>query len=126
MANTAKNAWMNHVSTRMIHEAEKEGKTFYNISFPYADSKTGYASVSVSAGQVRPATKKDGTVVETTRNILLGDPAKTRQVSVCTDAAAKTYAKVELTNEQIVEAYETARKAYKEAQKAAATAPAEA
>lgn len=123
------NAWMNHVSNRMVHSATANGKTFYNVSFPYAESITGFASVSVSEGQVRQSTKRDGTVSETTKNILLGAPEKIRQVSICTVPAANgekaQYAKVEMTNAQIVEAYEASRKAYKEAQKAA-TAEAEA
>ena len=72
MANT-KNTFMNWVNRQMIHEAAgKDGKTFYNVSFPYSESVTGYASVSVSKGQVLDANKKDGTVNPAYASVLLG------------------------------------------------------
>lgn len=123
----AKNSvFMNFVSEKLVHkrDGKNEGEVFYNVSIPYADSKTGFASVSVSAGQKLPATKKgqDGerVAVEGFCSILLGAPEKTRKLSVCTKAATKKkkaeYGTVELTNAQIAEIYEASRKAYKEAQ----------
>lgn len=120
MAN--KNTFMNWVNRQMIHEATgKDGKTFYNVSFPHTESATGYASVSVSAGQVLAATKKDGEVNPAFASILLGAPEKEREVSICTDKDAKAYTRVKMTNAQIAEAYEGARQAYK-AQKSTADA----
>lgn len=121
MANT-KNTFMNWVNRQMIHEANgKDGKTFYNVSFPYAESETGYASVSVSKGQVLDAKKKDGTINPAYASVLLGAPEKVREVSICTDKASKAYARISMTNEAIAAAYENARQAYK----ATATATAE-
>lgn len=120
MANT-KNVFINWVSRNLIHEAHKEDKTFYNISIPYAESKNGYANLSVSAGQVLAATKRDGTVNNSFASILLGAPDKVRQLSICskiTKTGKKTYAKIEMTNAEIAEAYEASRKAYKESQTA--------
>lgn len=134
MANT--NVFLNFVSNKLVHTATaKDGKTFYNVSFPYGESKTGFASVSISQGQKLPATKKgengERIAVDGACSILLGAPDKVRQVSVCTKAATKKkkaeYEKVELTNAQIAEIYEASRKAYKEQKAAeeAADAPAE-
>lgn len=127
------NAWINYVNESLIHEgkATKEDgteKVFYNISFPCAQSKTGYASVSVSAGQVRDAKLKNGEIKAGYKNILLGDPEKVRQVSVVTKKGTKKsdaqYAKVDMTNAAIAEAFVSARNAYAAA-KAEATADAE-
>lgn len=125
MANT--NIFMNWVSKSLIHEAHKDDKVFYNLSIPYAESKTGYASVSVSKGQVLDATKRNGEVNPAFASVLLGAPEKTRKLSICTKitkAGKKTYGEIELTNKQIADLYEESRKAYK-AQTAAAPAVAE-
>lgn len=131
------NAWINYVKTDLIHEGkatktDKDGnqveKTFYNISFPCADSKTGYASVSVSAGQVRDAVKKNGELKDGYKNILLGDADKVRQVSIVTKKAGKKtaaqYGKKDMTNAEIAEAFTSAREAYA-ASKATVAADAE-
>ena len=104
----------------LIHDqkttaADGTERTFKNVSVPYADSKTGYASFSVNDGQVRPCTNKDGTVVEGRHNILLGDPAKTRKVSICTKKTKRKaeYATIELTNQQIADLYREDYKAYR-------------
>lgn len=116
-----KNIFMNWVSKRMVHASKNtKGETFYNVSFPYAESATGFASVSVSAGQVLKATKKDGTENANFASILLGAPDKEREVSVCTDAANKDYKRVKMTNAEIADAYEASRKAYKESRETAA------
>lgn len=121
------NIFMNWVSKSLIHEAHKDDKVFYNLSIPYAESKTGYASLSLSKGQVLDATKRNGEVNPAFASVLLGAPEKTRKLSICTKitkAGKKTYGEIELTNKQIADLYEESRKAYK-AQTAAAQAVAE-
>lgn len=111
-----KNTFLNWVSKNLIHEAHKGDKLFYNLSIPYADSKTGYASLSLSKGQVLDATKRNGEVNPAFASVLLGAPEKTRKLSVCTKitkTGKKTYGEVELTNQEIADIYEESRKAYK-------------
>lgn len=124
------NSWINYVNESLIHEGKKvkeDGTTkkFYNVSFPCAQSKTGYASVSVSAGQVRNAVKKDQTVKTGYKNILLGDAEKVREVSIVTKKATKKnpaqYGKITMTNKEIADAYTAARDAYAASQKTAET-----
>jgi hypothetical protein len=126
MANTTankKNTFLNWVPVKLIHQATatKNGKTntFFNISFPYPASSNGFASVSVSNGQVFAASKKNGDVNDNFRSVLLGAPDKVRQVSIKT---ADGYAKIELTNAQIFDAFEADRKAYKATNQAVAKA----
>lgn len=113
----SQNIFLNAVSVKMIHENEtSEGKKFANVTIPYADSKTGLASFGVNLGQVMQATRKDGTEIEGMKNILLGKPEGTRQVSVCvkqTKAGKRTYENVTLTNAAIAEAFNAARAEYK-------------
>lgn len=116
------NLFMNWVSGKMVHEASKDGKTFYNLSLPLAASANGYGSISVSAGQVRDSTKKDGTVVPEFKNILLGSADGVRKVSI--KAQDGSYTTVEMTNQEILNAVEENRKAYRAA-KNTATADAE-
>lgn len=129
------NSWINYVNEALIHEGKKikddgSTRTFYNVSFPCAQSKTGYASVSVSAGQVRDAIKKDNTVKAGYKNILLGDEEKVREVSIVTKKATKKsaaqYGKITMTNKEIAEAYTAARNEYAAAQKTPETVTADA
>lgn len=116
----ANNVFWNWCSMKMIHEAKKDEKTFYNLSIPMASSANGYGSISVSAGQVRPSSKKDGTVVDGYKNILLGAADGVRKVSIKNQDG--TYSTVEMTNTEILAAVEANRTAYKAAK---ATASAE-
>ena len=120
------NIFLNAVSSKMLHtNTTSEGKEFVNVTIPYAGSKTGLASFGVNSGQVLDAKRKDGTVIDGMKNILLGKAEGTRQVSVCTKmtkAGKKTYASVALTNQQIADAFNAARAEYKAA---LAQAPAE-
>lgn len=124
---TNNNIFLNWISQKLVHQAKAtkaDGtvQTFWNISFPYDQSASGFASVSVSNGQVMTARKKDGTTNDNFKNVLLGAPAKVRQVSIKnTDGS---YSKVELTNAQILDIYEASRKAYNDAHPAANTAAA--
>lgn len=122
MSNT-KNVFLNWISEKMIHVNQTaEGRQFASISFPCDKSATGYASVGVNMGQLLPATKKDKTVAEGYKNVLLGKPEAERTVSICTKAAkgkAKaTYENVKMTNQDIADAIAADRAAYKAAQAA--------
>ena len=122
MTNTEnKNVFLNWVSEKMIHVNQTaEGRQFASISFPCDKSATGYASVGVNMGQLLAATKKDKTVVKGYKNVLLGKPDATRQVSICTKAAkGKTkavYEKIDMTNQAIADAVAADRAAYRQAQ----------
>lgn len=127
----AKNGiFMNYVSRKIVHEqnAVKDGKTrsFYNVSIPVAASANGYGSFAVNAGQVLASTKRDGTEIPGLCSILLGAPEKTRKVSIAVKKTAKskkvTYTDVEMTNQEILDAWNESRKQYREAQKAVAVA----
>lgn len=114
-------AFLNYVSTKLLHEQTRaDGKTFTNVTIPWAASKSGYANVAVNNGQVLD-TKSDSA-----KTILLGDKDKTRKMSICTKKATKNkpavYKTVEISNAEIAEAYAADRKAYREAQKAEAEA----
>ncbi len=121
--------FINHYPAGMIHfntTTDKDGneRQFANVSFNCPESKSGYGTFSVSMGQLLPATRKDGTVVNGRYSILLGDADKTRKVSVATnnprDRSKRKYASVLLTNAQIAEYVNTARAEYREAQAATA------
>ena len=113
----AKNSWLNYVSAKMIHiNKTAEGKEFANISIACPQSKTGFATVAVNLGQILDSTKKDGSVVDGMKNILLGAPEKTRKVSVATNKKGGQYKTVEMTNEAIAAMVTEERKAYRAAQ----------
>ncbi len=117
----SKTVFLNWVSEKMIHVNQTaEGRQFASISFPCDKSATGYASVGVNMGQLLAATKKDKTVVKGYKNVLLGKPDATRQVSICTKAAkGKTkavYEKIDMTNQAIADAVAADRAAYRQAQ----------
>ena len=117
----SKTVFLNWVSEKMIHVNQTaEGRKFASISFPCDKSATGYASVGVNMGQLLAATKKDKTVVKGYKNVLLGKPDATRQVSICTKAAkGKTkavYEKIDMTNQAIADAVAADRAAYRQAQ----------
>lgn len=113
------NLFLNYVSEKLIHtnQTSDGSRQFANVSIPVANSDNGYGSFAVNIGQVLQATKKDGTVVSGMKNILLGDPAKTRKMSVLVGGA---YESVEMTNQQIADAVAESRKAYRAANEAEA------
>ena len=128
MANT-NSTFINHYPAGMIHfntATDKDGneRQFANVSFNCPESKSGYGTFSVNMGQLLPATKKDGTVVDGRYSILLGDAEKTRRVSIATNKAKnknqRKYASILLTNAQIAEYISTARAEYAESQAATA------
>lgn len=113
--------FINFISEKMLHtNRTADGKEFVNVSFPCAESKTGYASFGVNLGQVLDAKKKDGTVVAGYKSVLLGDDEKTRKVSVATNKKGTSFKNIEMTNAAIADSYEASRKAYKEANVATA------
>ena len=128
MANT-KNLFLNYVSESLLHTQNTTGKngeprTFVNLSIPMAQSANGYGSISVNVGQVLASTKKDGTAVAGMKSILLGKPEATRKVSIAVKKSPRakkvSYENIEMTNQQILDAWTESRKAYREAQKAIA------
>ena len=114
------NVFVNYVSEKLIHSNQTKdgGRQFANVSVPVPTdvSLSGLGSFAVNLGQILDAKKKDGTVVEGYKNLLLGAPDKTRKVSVQT---ADGYAQIEITNAAIAEYFVVSRKAYRAAQKEA-------
>ena len=115
MAAKKTNAWLNYVSEKLIHQNQTGdgSRHFANVSIPVADSDNGYGSFAVNLGQILDSTKKDGSVVDGMKNILLGAPEKTRKVSILKGGQYET---VEMTNAQIVKAVAESRKAYRAAE----------
>lgn len=118
MAESKKSVWLNYVSEKMVHvnKRESDGKEFANISIACPQSKTGLATIAVNLGQVINSTRKDGTVVEGYKNILLGKPERELTVSVATNKKGTNYKNIKLTAEQVANQYAEERKAYRKAQ----------
>lgn len=115
------NVFMNFVNEAMLHtNAKKDGSgEVVNVSIPCAESKTGYGSFPVNPGQVLDARLKDGSTKDGYKSILLGAADKTRKVSIATKvtkAGKATYGTIEMTNQQIIDSVNAARKAYVAAQ----------
>lgn len=109
--------FINFISEKMLHtNTTKDGKQFVNVSIPCDQSKTGFASFGVNVGQVLNATKKDGTVVEGFKSILLGEADKTRKISVATNKKGTNYKDIEVSNAAIAEMFNAARNAYRAVQ----------
>lgn len=114
-----KNLFLNFTSEAMLHTNDKKdgSGSVVNVSIPVATSSTGYGSFAVNPGQVLPAVKQDGTVVDGYKSILLGAAEKTRKVSIAVKKGKKTvYETIDMTNEAIVNSVQEARKAYRAAQ----------
>lgn len=112
------NTFINFVSAKLLHTNKaNNGREFVNVSIPVEASKTGYGSFAVNPGQVMNSTKKDGSLVDGYKNILLGAADKQRQVSICTKTATKKspaqYSTIAMTNGEIAEAVAASRKAYR-------------
>ncbi len=124
MATEKKNGiFINHYPQEMVHvrkTTDKDGKEreFASVSIACKESKTGMGTITVNMGQLLPANKKNGTTVDGRYSILLGDPDKTRKVSIATDPDGKTFETIELTNAQIAKNVDAARKEYRNSQKA--------
>jgi hypothetical protein len=122
------NAFLNFVSDAMIHmnQTTKEDGTvreFANVTFACDKSASGYANVAVNKGQLLDAKKKDGTVVDGYKTVLLGDTEKTHKVSICTKkATAKKpaqYETISMTNAEIKASFDEARAQYAASKKSA-------
>ena len=123
MSNTTKKngAFIGHYSEKMVHIRNTDnGRQFASVSINIPESKTGYGTISVNLGQLLPARKMDGTIVDNRYTILLGNRDKTRKVSICTKKATKTkpaqYDVITKTNGEIADMVAEARAAYAEAQ----------
>ena len=106
------NLFLNYVNEKLIYQntTEDGSRQFANVSVPVKNSKSGYGSFAVNLGQVLDITKKDGSVVEGYKNILLGNANKIRKVSI---KKGKKYVIVEMTNQEIVNIVIENRKAYR-------------
>lgn len=93
-----KNLFINFVHEALIHiNTRQDGKQFDNISIPCAESKTGYASFAVNMGQLYPAAKRDGSVVDGYKSILLGKPEQTKKLSVATNKKGTNWKDIPVT-----------------------------
>lgn len=119
--NAKKNGlFINGISEALIHANTKKDGTgdFYNVSIPCEKSKTGWASITVATGQVLDSTW-NGKVNEGYKNVLLGKAETARPVSVATNKAGSRYKTIQMTNQEIADAYKTAKATYKAAQEPA-------
>lgn len=122
MANT-NISYINYISEKMLHARKTPaGREFVSVSVACPASSNGYGTFAVGTKQVFDSTRKDKTVVTGFKNILLGNPEKTRKVSIKTPEG--TYENVEMTNEDIAEMFTAERDAYTASLKAAEPAPA--
>lgn len=113
------NSFANFISEKCIHiNKTEDGKEFANISISCPKSKTGMASIAVNLGQVRPATRKDNTVVEGYKNILLGKADGERTVKIATNKKGTNWKSIKMTNQAIAEMITEQRTAYRASQKA--------
>lgn len=109
------NTWINYIPATLVRDAKTQdgSKSFKSVSVPCAESANGFASITVSNGQVMESKTKAGVVNDKFRNILLGKPDATRKVSV--KLADGTYQTIEMTNEALAAAFQASRTAYKAA-----------
>ena len=111
-----KNLFINFVHEALIHvNKTADGKEFANISIPCDQSKTGYASFAVNMGQLFPATKRDGSVVDGYKSILLGKPEHQKKLSVATNKKGTNWKDIPVTVQQLKDMFEKSREAYKAA-----------
>lgn len=98
--------FVNNYPSRLLHK--REAKTVFNsISFRLND---GWASFTLPLGMSKPATRRDGSVIDGCMNLFLGDADKTHNVSVRkADGSFDTF---EMTNQAILEAIQADRAAY--------------
>lgn len=117
MANTNtanKNVFINFISEKMLHlqTNKADGRQFYSVSIACPASANKFGTIAVTEKQVFAATKTKGTqVVDGFKNLLLGRPEKTRKVSILN--ADGSYGTVEMTNAEILQAFDAEREAYK-------------
>lgn len=127
MANTKNNGlFINFISDKMLHKQvnKSDGREFYSVSVACPNSESKFGTIAVTVGQVFNATKNHGTeTVDGYKNVLLGAPEKMRKVSI--KLADGSYSTIEMSNQDILNAFNTEREAYKAAQPAPAEEPAQ-
>ena len=116
------NLFINRLYEKFTHkEIRKDGsEEFYFVSVPYADSKDGFASIIVKPSHIKPTKDIDGSEVNGKVNIWLGWPKIRKTISVCTDIdedGAKTYEKITVTNQQILDGFLKARAEFQSSKK---------
>lgn len=110
----ANGLFVNYVSDALVHSnTNKSGKTFKNLSIPTDMSKTGFASIALADGQIMPATKRDGSVIEGYVNVLLGKADSVKKISVATNKKGTAYKTIEVTAQQIADMFAENREAYR-------------
>ena len=98
--------FINNYPASLLHK--RQAKTVFNsISFRLNDA---WASFTLPLGMSKPATRRDGSVIEGCMNLFLGDAAKTHNVSVRNSDG--TFDVFEMTNAAILEAIQADRAAY--------------
>lgn len=124
------NIFINFISDKMLHEQTNrtDGRKFYSVSVSCQQSINGFGTLAVTEKQVFNATKNHGKeVVAGFKNVLLGQPDKKRKLSIQTGVNADgkpVYSNIEMSNADILKAFDTNREAYNAS--APAVAPAQA
>ncbi|MBO5435345.1 hypothetical protein J6A31_05975 [bacterium] len=112
--------FINNVNEKLLHQKTSgAGKAFTSLSVPVgktADGKDMFASVALNDGQIKAATKRDGTAIAGFVNIILGAADKTRNASKPDGAGA--YVDVKMSNKEIAEYFDANQKEYEAARKA--------
>ena len=114
------NVWLNYVSEKMIHiykTKNRGGKEFASISIKCPQSKTGFATLAVNLKQIFNTTRKDGSIVEGYKNILLGKEDEIREIPIYKISnniadGLPSCIKMWMKNREIAEAVTEAHKAY--------------
>lgn len=126
MANKTNGLFINFISDKMLHKQtnKNDGREFYSVSVACPNSESKFGTIAVTIGQVFNATKNHGTeTVDGYKNVLLGTPEKMRKVSI--KLADGSYSTIEMSNQDILDAFNAEREAYKAAQPAPAEEPAQ-
>lgn len=98
--------FVNNYPASLLHK--RQAKTVFNsISFRLNDA---WASFTLPLGMSKPATRRDGSIIEGCMNLFLGDAEKTHPVSVRN--ASGFYDVFEMTNQAILDAIQADRAAY--------------
>lgn len=97
------------VSSKLIKKTKNANYVTVGVPNPVAGSDWG--RVVIRTTQATDVIKKDGSVVNGVKNIVLGKDDKERTVSIATD---KGYKKIKLTNREIAELWKANRAAYKQ------------
>lgn len=118
MKKTYSNSWLNYISTKLIHEVNaRNGNRFISVSVPLSSSENGFANISVDAKQIFRSKDKNGNVNDAFRNILLGKSDDMQKISIMTDAKARTYETIEISNAELESEFRLQKKRYMESKK---------